>query len=425
MCPACRTVVAKKQHCWQCGAALPQHRNLSARALEVSERCKQRWAELQTQASATQKQAQSLVRQLLKYMDQIGAPMSLFAVTPYDIVCFFMEKDLRGRTVVHDSNCEWSRAGVTKNSRKCQCSLRLHHNTLDTQIGLLRGVFRDLGLPGPWCYRLNTGNPCDAKEVKLFYKLSGKEQLVGGVTVRQAPLFDRSVFEQLQTLVLTDWSISRRAGDHVASARSARDALFFSLMWCTGLRCQDTLRLLKQNVEPAALASGPTTRCWYLHVAGTKTELLKGRTFQLFDDGSRFVPMSSWSAYGASLNAIGLSWAAGPMFRELADDGNWSRESTYDDLSGRFKSYVSRLGLPTSMTLQGFHGSHAMEREAEGVPRVEVCREMSWTEGTRAHYVDGRAPITMTDAVPILSVHKPVSKTGLGMVIGGPHRKKD
>ena len=190
------------------------------------------------------------------------------------------------------------------------------------------------------------------------------------------------------------------------------------------MRCQDTLRLLKQNVEPAALASGPTTRCWYLHVAGTKTELVQGRTFQLYDDGSRYVPMAPWSAYSSSLNAIGLNWPYGPMFKELSDDGEWTRESTYDDLAARFKSYITRLGLPASMTLQGFHGSHAREREAEGVPRSEVCREMSWTEGTRSHYVDGRNPITMAHAVPTVSVHDPVSKTGLGMVIGGPERKR-
>ena len=174
MCPACRTIVASKQHCWQCGSALPQARNLSARALVVSDRCKQRWAELQLLASSSQKQAQSLVKQLLKYMDSVGAPMSLFAVTPFDVVCFFMEKDVRGRTVVHDNKCEWSRAGVSKRTRQCQCSLRLHHNTLDTQIGLLRGVFRDLGLPGPWCYRLNTGNPCDAKEEN--FSISSQER---------------------------------------------------------------------------------------------------------------------------------------------------------------------------------------------------------------------------------------------------------
>jgi len=69
-------------------------------------------------ASSTQKQAQSLVKQLLKYMDVIGAPVSLFAVTPYDVICFFMEKDVRGRTVVHDNKCEYSRAGVSKKTRQ-------------------------------------------------------------------------------------------------------------------------------------------------------------------------------------------------------------------------------------------------------------------------------------------------------------------
>ena len=373
--------------------------------------------ELQALASSTQTQARRVVRELLTFMASIGASQNLFEVTPYDVVCFFMEKDDKGLTVVHDPACPHVRSRATKATQVCGCKLRLNKSTLDSQIGLLRGAFRDLGASGPWCYRQNSGNPCDSHEVRLYLKLSSKEQLLGGVAPKQAPLFDVTVFQALMKAALAAWSRSRRSEDHVESALAARDALFYSIMWSTGLRAADTLRLLRQDIEFAELAEGPTTRCWYLHTSGTKTEGVPGasRLFQLFDDGSSTVPMAAWSAYTSALNHIGTSLPNGPLFRDVSAEGVWSGIPTYKVMAARFRSYADKLGLPTSLTLHGFHGSHAAEREAEGVPRPEICREMAWSEGTRSHYVDGR-PILSMETLASQCTQQP---SKLGIVIGG------
>jgi integrase len=320
--------------------------------------------------------------------------------------------------VVHDPSCPHVRSRATKSTKVCECKLRLNSSTLDAQIGLLRGAFRDLGASGPWCRRQNTGNPCDSQEVKLYLRLSSKEQLLGGVAPKQAPLFDRTVFTSLMKAALVKWSQCQRAGDHLESALAARDALFFSIMWSTGLRAGDTLRLLRQDIEFAELSDGPTTRCWYLHTSGTKTEGVPGasRLFQLLDDGSSIVPMAAWTAYTSALNRLGTTLPDGPLFRNISIDGSWQGTATFKMMAARFKQYTKALGLPESMTLHGFHGSHAAERESEGVPRTEVCREMSWQESTRSHYVDGREVITMA-ASSSASMGSVDSK--LGFVIGG------
>lgn len=392
---------------------------MSARSAEVNAAFEARWVELQAIASSTQAQAGRVVRELMAFMMSIGASQNLFEVTPYDVVCFFMDKDNRGQTVVHDPACPYVRSQATKSTRQCDCKLRLNKSTLDSQIGLLRGAFRDLGASGPWCYRQNTGNPCDSQEVRLYLKLSSKEQLRGGVAPKQAPLFDSSVFKALMKAALGDWSKCRRRESHIESALAARDALFFSIMWSTGLRAADALRLLRQDIEFAELSDGPTTRCWYLHTSGSKTEGVPGasRLFQLFDDGSPTVPMAAWSAYSAALNSLGLALPNGPLFRDISADGEWLDVATYKTLAARFKVYTARLGLPQSMTLHGFHGSHAAEREAEGVPRPEVCREMAWQESTRAHYVDGRTIMSMAVASPEAAPAR--ADTKLGFVMGG------
>jgi integrase len=392
---------------------------MSTRTIEVNEAFEERWVELQALASSTQAQAGRVVRELLAFMVSIGASQNMFEVTPYDIVCFFMEKDAKGQTVVHDPTCPYVRSQATKATRQCSCKLRLNKSTLDAQIGLLRGAFRDLGASGPWCNRQHVGNPCDSQEVRLYLKLSSKEQLRGGVAPKQAPLFDKSVFEVLMTAALGAWSKCRRKENHIESALAARDALFYSIMWSTGLRAADALRLLKQDIEFAELSDGPTTHCWYMHTSGSKTEGVPGasRLFQLFDDGSSTVPMAAWSAYTSALNRIGIVPLNGPLFRDISSEGEWLNVATYKTMAARFKSYTAKLGLPPSMTLHGFHGSHAAEREAEGVPRPEICREMSWQESTRAHYVDGREIMTVTPADTESSAKR--SERKLGFVLGG------
>lgn len=246
---ACRETASHPRalRCDQCGALYPRVRALSKLAEEVNARCGKRWRQLQLLSAASKKVVTGLVARFLAFLEVQGVPPSLFAATPYDVVCFFMENDEAGRTVVHEPTCPYIRSKTSIKNRLCDCPRRLAWSSLDATVGSLRGAFRDLGhgADGPWCYRTNTGNPCNSHEVRLFLATSGKEQLAGGVATKRAALFDKSAYKAFQRGIMSGWRRSK--GTALQAARAAADAMFFSTMWHTGLRAADTLRLLQQK----------------------------------------------------------------------------------------------------------------------------------------------------------------------------------
>lgn len=384
--------------CGNCGSKLPVGRVVTSATQLIEKRCVDRWVDLQLSVVATKKKTESLVRKFLLFLGKFTEQPSMFTATPFDVVMFFMEK--RGRTLVHKRGCSEFGTVYSPGVSTCKCALRLAASTLNGQIGQLQGAFRDVGLHGPYCHRTHAGNPCNSSEVKMYDKLNGKEQLQAGVKVKQADLISFSVFTALTDILCKRWARATRLEKHDEAAGWARDALFYSIMWCTGLRAADCFQLLSQSVKMCSLESGDFKRGWKLAVLGSKTEFRVGqnRLFVIGDDGSRYVPMRPYTMYLASLSRLGMKLENGALFSEIvsADDGSWrwGQVTNYKIMEPRFKELVSVLGLPMTVKLHSFHGSHALERESEGVPREEVCREMAWTESTRARYVDGREVIT-------------------------------
>jgi hypothetical protein len=87
-----------------------------------------------------------------------------------------------------------------------------------------------------------------------------------GCTVRHGD------FRTLQKRVLQGWSSAQQKGKVLEAALAARDALFYSIMWSTGLRASDTLRRLTQGIERFVVPDGKRREGWYLHIGGSKTE---------------------------------------------------------------------------------------------------------------------------------------------------------
>jgi hypothetical protein len=122
-------------------------------------RRKDRWKELQAMAVGSAAAEQQLADRFVKFLVEIGcedSQASLFAATPMDVVWFFMEKDVEGRTIVHATDCPYLRHGREVADRQCGCPHRLRASTLDSTIGTLCGVFCDLGRTRPWCSKLVT-----------------------------------------------------------------------------------------------------------------------------------------------------------------------------------------------------------------------------------------------------------------------------
>jgi integrase len=371
------------------------------RAQAVRARHQQRWEQLQLQAAASSGKVEKLVEKFLGYLGDVGEQRSLFAATPMDVVAFCMERDTHGRTVVHDKSCRSVGTHPLGREPSCSCPRRLKATSLDSMIGSLRGVFRDMGRTGPWCYRTFTGNPCDAKEVDLFLKYSGKEQLRAGVEVKRASLFSNEVYELLFNTILKAWGQLMQAHEFSEAASAAQDMLLYSIMWSTGLRASDALGLLRQNAEWFTQSGGSSVL--YLYVTGSKTEtrVHQTRMFRIRRNGSGTSPLDAWVSYQYALDRLGVRWPPGAMFRSLKEQGTGvyalTTDLDYRAIEPRFRQWAERAKIPASITLHSFHGSHAADREAVGVPRQTICQEMAWQESTRSYYVDGRPVIQLSD----------------------------
>ena len=55
---------------------------------------------------------------------------------------------------------------------KCACLRRLSFKTVDSSIGKLRSIFKELGRCGEWNTILGFGNPANSLEVQRYLKAS-------------------------------------------------------------------------------------------------------------------------------------------------------------------------------------------------------------------------------------------------------------
>lgn len=196
-----------------------------------------------------------LLQQLSDFLGELGAPRTPFAATPSDIVQFLLSRDVGGRTIVHKPSCPSLAFAGRGIPPVCSCPLR------------------NLGLTQPWSQDAQRGNPVNSAEVKRFEKLNLREQAASGVVTLQAPLFDESVFIHFIRAGLQQWNSLMAAKKWKKAALLARDLVFYAVLWYTGLRGGDALRILTQQVDFNA-PTGNSDNPWgiSLRIAVTKTK---------------------------------------------------------------------------------------------------------------------------------------------------------
>ncbi|MBU6280279.1 MAG: hypothetical protein KGN78_13640 [Actinomycetales bacterium] len=70
-----------------------------------------------------------------------------------------------------------------------------------------------------------------------------REQCLAGVTQAQAALIDVSVYNRIICQAQRRWELARRRGDLVGAAKAAQDSFLYALLWSSGMRCGDALKL--------------------------------------------------------------------------------------------------------------------------------------------------------------------------------------
>ena len=140
-----------------------------------------------TQSSSYSKQKSSLRIDFESFLSSLPNVKTLHFATPTDVSRFLVRKDRNGKTFLHVNGCPDAHLQGTA---KCVCPRRLSFKTVDSYIGKLRSIFKELGWCGEWNTILGFGNPANSLEVQRYLKASTEEQLRAHITPKQAvPLF--------------------------------------------------------------------------------------------------------------------------------------------------------------------------------------------------------------------------------------------
>ena len=415
-CQHCGTDRPKRsaQFCSTCGQGFPPLRAATATGQARQEAAAERVRVLQALAPPSDAKL-SLERQLEEFLLQAGASGGLAQTQPYDIRDFLIFKDIHGKTVVHNEECPH----LGSDFKACGCPKRLAAGYTHVIINSLRAVFNAQGRVADWDTARLTGNPCASQVVRDYEAAVQKEQLAAGVKPVQAALIDESVYHALMQSAWADWAHATNTADPLAAVDTARDLLFYALLWHSGLRARDALALLVQNVELYTLAGDAGM---YVHVGKSKTAKKVTDTHRIVikgPPGDADSPRSALAALKASLDELGLTLLPGKLFRRVYSTADGSARfgatPTWDYMEARFRARTKALAIPTTVTLHSFHGSRAAREAASGVPAQDTCTDMSWSLGMYDHYTAGRTPLTMAAAASsAIESLRGTSRTPLG-----------
>lgn len=404
--------------CHNCGAAMRAERELLPSGVLALATIDERWDYLQgTFAPPSADVHLRLMGELMAFLRSVGdSTATPQAVLPRDVVRFLISKDIRGagRTKVHVDSCEWW--GV-KRDAPCACPYRLAAASVRSQKASLQGRFRDLGFRNPWLESAQAGNPCMAPEVDQYVAMIEREQCSAGVETVQAALVDVSVFNRVIQAALSAWQEAPIGS--VARVNAARDAFFYSLLWNSGLRCADALRLHASAVRVFSAALNPATS---LVGPGLTVDITRSKTVAKGDKAYRITLWDNDAAVGTSellglyqheLRALGLPSTSlvGPLFRKVSlsdeDVPQLGAVSLWADLTKAYNAHLARAGmalpeLHRHITLHSFHGSRAARERAMGIDAQVTCSAMGWSLDMYHYYTNGREPLT-TDGVRLMA----------------------
>ena len=122
-----------------------------------------------------------MLTRMLKYLEEAEpdrGTVTVFSLSPEDIVFFMQSMDATARTQVHESDCpHW---GATVYA-PCGCPKRAKAETLRAAKSGLQMSLKEAGLTSAWCPFRLMGNPCMAVQVDRYIDLLEKEQSAAGV----------------------------------------------------------------------------------------------------------------------------------------------------------------------------------------------------------------------------------------------------
>ena len=413
-CPACFRKSAGPVFCGFCAAKVTVCKPPTAEAEALLRQYDKRWESLHGMGASSSGNRNGLWTRFQKFLTDVCGQPQVLAATPMDVIYFFMHSDAGGNTVVHSKSCLFWQRSSRKSDAPCACATRAAATTVNTNRGVLQGLFRDMGLTSPWNPLAQAGNPVDAAVVDEYVKRSAQEQFAAGVRRHKAALISTAVFEALISEFLRLQLVASSRGRTPDAIAAVSAALHLSFCWHTGLRAKDACRVLLQQLVFDNEGS-PTKVDVTVTVTKTRFDQRCTRKLCIVRDDSVGCFISLFQRYRRLLQAIRAPpFTAGHMFCTLnrvkfgAGPYCWSYggETPVSTVAARFRRSVLQLGLTKSITMHSPHGSFAANDRAAGIPPLTTCKRMDWTLATYHEYLDDRQPIGLNEARALFAAEK-------------------
>ena len=349
--------------------------------------------------------ADSEVQKLMEYLQEEGVDTpSIYTPDTTDVFNFIANRSRSGKTVIHTADCpQWG----TKANDRCGCEKNMSYGAVRSLKFTLQAAFRDAGRVGTYDPRTGTGNPCMHTRIDRLLEMIEKQQCAAGVTQAQAALIDTTIFNKILDHTQGKWMQTKQANELAASAEFARDTCFYALLWESGLRAGEALRLNANQITTFRTSDKAGA---YIAVAQGKAHSSFRVTIETrLDERGKphrrsFVRcLSLWTTALGDLG-IGLT---GPLFPTLREDDDGAiiaaGRCTWADTSRRYNQSLEEAGFSEtairSVTLHSFHGSRAAREAREGIPMEETIKNMRWSAEMYKYYTEGREPLTIEGIV--------------------------
>lgn len=402
-CSNCGTSTeASNNFCSECGTAIKRHRILSATAAKRREDARNREAELRDEhAPSRLDKSNAELNKLLQWLRDEGVRQpSVYTPDAEDVFNFIAVRSIEGRTVVHEGDCPYW--GLKSNAH-CTCPSNMSYGSVRSLRFALQAAFRDAGRVGPFDPRTGAGNPCIHARTDQFLEMIRKQQSAAGVTQAQAALVDESVFNKMLDHLQTNWKAAVQSGEPVRAAEFARDACFIAMLWESGMRAGEALRI---NASQVTRFSSTETAGVYVAVGEAKAHSGFRVTITSSRRADRSVSRRAFYSclkyWEHAVQSLDLE-LRGPLFMALTvqPDGSILGKGRvqWKEMDKRFRNMMLEARFSDEalrlITLHSFHGSRASREARAGIPMADTIANMRWTEEMYKYYTHGREPLVL------------------------------
>ena len=312
---------------------------------------------------------------------------SIYEAIPADVVDFLIWKDtteLKGRTYVHVIECPLLGLESATECGTEGCGFRHTAQSLRVgQVEKLKKGFRELGVVRPWDPETASGNPADARDVKVFIKFVEVEQAKAGIRRKKAAIILK---EEVNTLLVGMTALLCVVG--ISDEETFVILLFravFAIAFSSTKRGDALSYLLVTECLRCSSGKGLT-----LNFAFDKT--LRGQTWQAFgvarsSDPLCFCPVRFLDEYVDFAKRKGYPMKGSFLFF-LMKNGQKCRLLP-QQMTDALKKYLAMFGLPVEgKTMHSFRSGGAVTKILEGESLAQVMGDAFWkTEAVARDYM--------------------------------------